>query len=84
MEIRPVGTELASTNAHEAICVVFVPKAAVGAVGVPVNAGLLVSALDAIADAIALYSLSISVPLITFAGSVTSNESLAAKLVAFV
>src|SRR5215471_1006263 len=31
---------LESTNAVVAICVVFVPAAAVGAVGVPANAGL--------------------------------------------
>ena len=37
MSIAPTAS---CTNAVVAICVVFVPEAAVGAVGVPVNAGL--------------------------------------------
>jgi hypothetical protein len=61
-----------------------VPAEAVGANGVPVRVGLLLSALDDIADAIAVYSASISVPLITFAGLPVLRLSLAAKLVAFV
>jgi hypothetical protein len=44
----------------------------------------LLSALDDIADAIAVYSASISVPLITFAGLPVLRLSLDAKLVAFV
>ncbi len=44
------------------------PDEAVGVNGVPVKVGLLLSALDDIAEAMAVYSASISVPLITFAG----------------
>ena len=62
----------------------LVPAEAVGANGVPVRVGLLLSALDDIADAIAVYSASISVPLITFAGLPVLRPSLDAKLVAFV
>ncbi len=60
------------------------PEEAVGAAGVPVKVGLLLSALDDIAEAMAVYSASISVPLITFAGLPVLRLSLAAKLVAFV
>ena len=74
----------AATNAVEAICVVLVPAEAVGANGVPVRVGLLLSALDDIAEAIAVYSASISVPLIIFAGLPVLYPSLTAKLVAFV
>ena len=63
---------------------VLVPDEAVGAKGVPVKVGLLLSALDDIAEAMAVYSASISVPLITFAGLPVLRLSLAAKLVAFV
>jgi hypothetical protein len=63
---------------------VLVPEEAVGAAGVPVKVGLLLSALDDMAEAIAVYSASISVPLITFAGLPVLRLSLAAKLVAFV
>jgi hypothetical protein len=73
----------AATKAVVAICVVLVPGAAVGAKGVPVSVGLLESALLDTALAMALYSLSISVPLTIFAGSLVPKESLAAKLVAF-
>jgi hypothetical protein len=38
--ICPPGTAFARTNAVVANCVVLVPKGAVGAVGVPKNAGL--------------------------------------------
>jgi hypothetical protein len=72
------------TNAVVAICVVLVPAEAVGANGVPVSVGLLLSALDDIAEAMAVYSASISVPLITFAGLPVLRASLDAKLVAFV
>jgi hypothetical protein len=61
-----------------------VPEAAVGANGVPVRVGLLLSALDDIAEAIAVNSASISVPLIIFAGLPVLRLSLDAKLVAFV
>ena len=60
------------------------PEAAVGANGVPVRVGLLLSALDDIAEAIAVNSASISVPLIIFAGLPVLRLSLDAKLVAFV
>jgi hypothetical protein len=63
---------------------VLVPDEAVGVNGVPVKVGLLLSALDDIAEAMAVYSESISVPLITFAGLPVLRLSLAAKLVAFV
>ena len=69
--IPPLGiapATAAATNAVEAICVVLVPAEAVGANGVPVSVGLLLSALDDIAEAIAVNSASISVPLIIFAG----------------
>lgn len=62
----------------------LVPEDAVGAAGVPVKVGLLLSALDDIAEAIAVYSLSISVPLMTFDGLPVLRPSLTAKLVAFV
>jgi hypothetical protein len=61
-----------------------VPAEAVGANGVPVKVGLLLSDFDDIADAIAVYSVSISVPLITFDGLPVLRLSLDAKLVAFV
>lgn len=60
------------------------PAEAVGANGVPVRVGLLLSALDDMAEAMAVYSASISVPLIIFAGLPVLRLSLAAKLVAFV
>jgi hypothetical protein len=74
---------LASTNAVVAICVVFVPAEAVGAVGVPVNAGLLVSALEEIAEATAVNSVSISAPLIILPELPVGKLSLAVKFVAF-
>lgn len=57
---------------------------AVGAVGVPVRAGLFKSALEEIAEAIAVNSVSISVPLIIFPELPEGRLSLAVKLVAFV
>jgi hypothetical protein len=63
---------------------VFVPDAAVGAAGVPVNVGDAVSALELTAEAIALNSLSISVPLTILPESPVGNVSLVAKLVDFV
>jgi hypothetical protein len=85
--IPPLGNAAATavvTKAVEAICVVLVPAEAVGANGVPVKVGLLLSALDDMAEAMAVYSVSISVPLITFAGLPVLSASLDAKLVAFV
>jgi hypothetical protein len=85
--IPPLGIDnetAAATNAVVAICVVLVPAEAVGAAGVPVNVGLLLSDLDDIADAMAVNSVSISVPLTTLAGSPVVRPSLIAKLVAFV
>ena len=61
----------------------LVPKPAVGPVGVPVNAGLLVFALEATAEAIAVNSVSISAPLIILPESPLRRLSLAVKLVAF-
>jgi hypothetical protein len=61
---------------------VLVPAEAVAAAGVPVKVGLFRSALDEIAEAIALYSVSISVPLIILAGLPVAKPSLTAKLVA--
>jgi hypothetical protein len=63
---------------------VFVPAEAVGAVGVPVSAGLLISALEEIAEATAVNSVSISAPLTIFPELPVGNPSLAVKLVAFV
>jgi hypothetical protein len=63
---------------------VLVPVDAVGAVGVPVKAGLFVSALVATAVAIALNSASISVPLINLEGLPVNKLSFVAKLVDFV
>jgi len=72
------------TKAVLAICVVLDPLAAVGVTGDPVNEGDAVSALELIAEAIALNSLSISVPLTILPESPEGNVSLVAKLVAFV
>jgi hypothetical protein len=63
---------------------VLVPEDAVGAVGVPVKAGLLLSALEETAAAIAVNSMSISVPLTILPESPDGRPSLAVKLVAFV
>ena len=88
--IVPEGTRLAAaiaacTNAVVAICVLLVVAVDwVGASGVPVKVGLFVSALEEIAEAIALYSVSISVPLIILPALPLGSESLAAKFVAFV
>jgi hypothetical protein len=60
-----------------------VPDDAVGAAGVPVNVGLLISALDAIAEEIAVNSVSISVPLTIFPALPVGSPSLAVKFVAF-
>jgi hypothetical protein len=56
--------------------------AAVGAEGVPVNVGDVVSALLATAVAIALYSSSISAPLIILLGLPVSKASFVKKFVA--
>ena len=61
----------------------LVPGEAVGAAGVPVKVGLLTSALLDIADAMLVNSVSISVPVMIFAGSPVVRVSLVAKLVAF-
>ena len=61
-----------------------VPVDAVGAEGVPVNVGPFRSALDVTADAIAVYSASISDPLIILPASPLLNPSFHVKLVAFV
>jgi hypothetical protein len=85
--IPPLGNAAAIavvTNAVLAICVVLVPADAVGVNGVPVKVGLLLSDFDDMAEAMAVYSASISVPLITFAGLPVLSASLDAKLVAFV
>jgi hypothetical protein len=82
--MRPLGIALASTKAVVAICVVFVAADAVGAVGVPVKAGLFKSALEEIAEATAVNSVSISVPLTILPELPVGNPSLAVKLVAFV
>lgn len=67
-----------------ATCAVLVVEIAVGAVGTPVNAGDAKSALDATAEAIAIYSVSSSVPLTVLLGSPEARVSLVVKLVAFV
>jgi hypothetical protein len=84
IEIKPLGTAFAITKAVVAICVVFVPADAVGAVGVPVRAGLFKSALEETAEAIAVNSVSISVPLTILPELPVGSPSLAVKLVAFV
>jgi hypothetical protein len=61
---------------------VFVPADAVGAAGVPVNVGLFISALDAIAFETALSSVSISAPLTILPALPVGKVSLAVKLVA--
>jgi hypothetical protein len=61
-----------------------VPADAVGAAGIPVKVGLLISDLEATAEAMALNSVSISVPLIILFGLPVDSESLVAKLVAFI
>jgi hypothetical protein len=77
------ATSAAVTKAVVASWVVLVPATAVGAKGVPVKVGDTVSALVLTATEIALYSVSISVPLMIFAGSPDSRASLAAKSVFF-
>jgi len=72
------------TNAVEAACVVLVTILAVGTEGVPVNVGLLMSALEATAEAIAVNSVSISVPLTILPELPVGKVSLAVKFVAFV
>lgn len=61
----------------------FVAAEAVGAAGTPVKVGLLISDLDATDEAMALNSVSISVPLIILFGLPVDSESFVAKLVAF-
>jgi hypothetical protein len=63
---------------------VLEPAVAVGAAGVPVKVGLAKSALDAIAEEIALNSVSISVPFTILLGLPVFKLSFVAKLVAFV
>ena len=71
------------TKAVVARCVEFVPAKGVGAEGTPVNAGLAVFALEAIALEIALNSLSISVPLTILPELPLGNVSFVAKFVIF-
>lgn len=61
----------------------FVPAEAVGAVGVPNKAGLDTSALEATAEAIAVNSVSNSVPLTIFPALPVGRVSLVVKLVDF-
>jgi hypothetical protein len=60
---------------------VLVPAEAVGAVGVPVNPALLISAFDAIALETAVSSVSISAPLTILPELPVGKVSLAVKLV---
>ena len=86
MYTEPMGytdCNAAVAKAVVASCVVLVPNAAVGAAGVPVNEGDAVSALELIEPAIALNSLSISVPLTILLESPVGSVSLVAKFVAF-
>jgi hypothetical protein len=62
---------------------VLEPSVAKGAAGVPVNVGDAMSALELIAPAIELNSLSISVPLTILLASPVGRVSLVAKFVAF-
>jgi hypothetical protein len=62
--------------------VVLDPAVAVGAAGTPVNVGDAMSALELTAPAIALNSLSISVPLTILLESPVGRVSLVAKFVA--
>jgi hypothetical protein len=62
-------------------CVLLVPKEAVGAVGVPVRAGLAKSAFVATAVEMLLNSVSSSVPLTILSGLPLERLSLDAKLV---
>ena len=59
------------------------PATAVGTAGVPVKVGEAISALELIAPAIELNSLSISVPLTILLESPVGRVSLVAKFVAF-
>lgn len=69
MSIEPVkGLIEAVAKAVVASCVVLVPVEAVAAVGVPVKTGLRRSAFVALATAMLLNSVSISVPLTIFKG----------------
>jgi hypothetical protein len=63
---------------------VFVPALAVGAEGLPVNVGPAVSALEVIAEAIAVNSTSSSVPLIILPEFPLGRASLAVKFVALI
>ena len=63
------------------ICVLSVPKVAVGAVGVPVSVALLLFALEFTAVCIASNSSSISVPLTILLALPVVSASLAAKSV---
>jgi hypothetical protein len=62
---------------------VLVPADAVGAVGVPNKAGLEISALDATAEAIAVNSVSSSVPLTILPELPVGRVSLVVKFVDF-
>jgi hypothetical protein len=89
--IPPIGKAAAAAvvaivvaKAVVAICVLLVPPAAVGANGEPVKVGLLLSALLAIAAAMAVNSVSSSAPLTTLLELPAGNASFAVKLVALV
>ena len=82
--LKPKPVAAFCTKAVVAILVLLSVPVAVGAVGVPVKAGLLVSALDEIAEAIAVSSVSISAPLTILPELPVGRPSLAVKLVAFV
>jgi hypothetical protein len=62
--------------------VVLEPAVAVGAAGVPVKVGLLISALEAIAEATDVNSVSISEPLTILLALPLGRLSLAVKFVA--
>jgi len=84
ISIEPVkGLIEAVAKAVVASCVVLVPVAAVGAVGVPVKAGLKRSAFVALDTAMLLNSVSISVPLTIFKGLPVARASFEANEVLF-
>jgi hypothetical protein len=82
VDIVPKVSKAAFTNAVFAICVVLEPAVAVGAAGVPVKVGLFMSALEAIAEEIAINSLSISEPLTILFELPLGRLSFAVKFVA--
>jgi hypothetical protein len=81
--IVPVGEVFATTKAVVASCVVLVPTAAVGAVGVPVKAGDNKSALVAEEVAKLLNSVSSSAPFTILRALPLGSVSLEVKAVLF-